>query len=815
MGLTIRLKQLVGLFLGFAALFVAAGPSAISARGATSTPLLYPLVPSATAPGGPAFTMTVTGTGFVSGAVVNWNGSPRTTTFVNGSQLQAAITAVDIANQGTAAITVKNPTPGGGTSNPQFFHVTNPTVGLAFHDSPVSAGQFQQKPVVADFNGDGKLDITVSTGGNAVQILLGNGDGTFQAPVSVTAAPSGTLIEDVAVGDFNGDGIADLVVSYLDNNVSNYQYGTSVVLGNGNGTFRAPVTSLVTSGTILTVAATFVADVNGDGVADLVRATASGILVELGNGDGTFRLQFTYTTPVNNSYFSGHDPVNSLTLGDFQKNGKLDIVASVDPYYLVILPGNGDGTFGAASLMNTVDAASIDSVVAADFNGDGNLDVAVYYDSAHPPQPQDIATSGVLSMLLGNGDGTFQSPLTLAGLPESIETRAALLPGDFNGDGHLDLAVSSAVVLIGNGGTFLSHSVIPTPQQAFVAGDFNGDGRLDLAGMDPAGPLVHVLHVLLQTAPPVDFQGSINPQYQNLVAGGSANYTITVTAIDGFTGTVQFSASGLPAGATATFNPTTIIGSGTTTVTITTASNTPTASYPIQLSGTSGTITHSGTVNLNVGPAGTDFTDFGGSISPGYQTVAPGGGTTFNLSLFPIKGFNSNVNLSLGGLPTGATATFNPSVIPGGSGSSVLTISTVSPTSTGTYQLTITATGAGHTHTNGVNLNVGPAGTDFTDFTGTVTPAMQTVSVGGTTTFTAMVQPFDGSGCVYLQVYGLPSATHAYFDRSTPICGAPASTVFTITTYPQTPTGTYTLTFSGKSSGGSVHSKIVTLNVTP
>ena len=86
-----------------------------------------PLVPDAVAPGGPAFTLTVNGTGFVSSSVVNWNGSQRVTTYGSSSQLTAAITVADIANAGTASVTVVNPTPGGGTSNVAFLSITNPT----------------------------------------------------------------------------------------------------------------------------------------------------------------------------------------------------------------------------------------------------------------------------------------------------------------------------------------------------------------------------------------------------------------------------------------------------------------------------------------------------------------------------------------------------------------------------------------------------------------------------------------------------------------------------------------------------------------
>lgn len=759
--------------------------AAMAAAQNNAVPLIYPLTPSATAPGGPAFTLTVNGTGFVSGAAVNWNGAALTTTFVSSSQVTASVPAANIATAGTAVVTVTNPAPGGGKSNVEYFQVTNPTTGVAFQDAPISnVGPYWWRPAVGDFNGDGKLDIVMGWQGqgtnpsqNTVQIMFGNGDGTFQAPVAVTAAPAGAYVETATVGDFNRDGKLDLVISYYDSSNGVQQYGTSVILGNGDGTFQAPVTSLVSTNPGQQAFANWIGDVNGDGIPDLVQTCGIGICVALGIGDGTFQRQFAYSTPISCTGFGSCAPlaVPSLTLGDFHKNGKLDIVATMDPYYVIMLPGNGDGTFGAVSLVYGLDAAGMASVVAADFDNDGNLDLAVFYYNANPPQPRTNTTSAALSVLSGNGDGTFQAPRTLTGLSGAgLASAPNLVLGDFNGDGHMDLAVSNQVILVGNGNGPFSYSVIPIPYAGTVAGDFNGDGRLDLAGMDPTA--LNLFHVLLQTAPPVDFKGSVNPTYQNVTPGASASYTITVTAIDGFAGTVQFSANGLPAGTTATFNPPTVTGSGSTTATITTSSSTPNGSYSITLTGTSGALVHAGGVALNVGPSGTNFADFTGSM-PSYVTTTPGGTASFNIDVIPLNGFNSDVSMSVSGLPTGATAAFNPSVVTGGSGYSVLSVTTAGSTPRGTYPLVITATGGGKTHNNTVGLNVGPSGTDFTDFTGSITPLSQTVKVGQSTNYTANVQLLYGTGCVSLETLNIPPNSGAHYDRTTPICGASAPTV--------------------------------------
>ena len=154
------------------------------------------------------------GTGFVSGAIVDWNGGTRTTTFINESQVTANILLTDIANFSTASVTVVNPAPGGGASNVAFFEIypaylLRSSWSSSMHRSLPGTAPFSV--ATADFNGDGKLDMAVTNGGsNKISILLGNGDGTFQAAVNY---PAGTNPTSVTVGDFNGDGKLDLAVA--------------------------------------------------------------------------------------------------------------------------------------------------------------------------------------------------------------------------------------------------------------------------------------------------------------------------------------------------------------------------------------------------------------------------------------------------------------------------------------------------------------------------------------------------------------------------------------------------------------------------
>src|SRR5204862_8296925 len=155
--------------------------------------------PDAIPPGGPRFTLTVNGTGFVSGSVVNWNGSARATTFVSSSQLTATVLASDIATASTASVTVINPSPGGGTSNVVFFPITLPTSSVSLSRSDYATG-FPFLMMTADFNGDNELDLaTANQASNTVSVLLGNGDGTFQDRVDYAA---GINSSGLTTGDF-------------------------------------------------------------------------------------------------------------------------------------------------------------------------------------------------------------------------------------------------------------------------------------------------------------------------------------------------------------------------------------------------------------------------------------------------------------------------------------------------------------------------------------------------------------------------------------------------------------------------------------
>jgi hypothetical protein len=304
---------------------------------------------------------------------------------------------------------------------------------------------------LADFNGDKKLDfVTGNPAGQFVTIGLGNGDGTFRDSPHYNQSP-GMWTNGLAIADFNLDGNLDVVQAGGGTGV-----GLSLMLGTPNGVFKAP--TFINLNVPANGRVTFVrtADVNGDGKPDIVCANGKGAVVLLGLGTGSFKAAVTY--PVASTY-----PAIALP-GDVNGDGKLDLVTTNNDGTLGVLLNKGSGTFGTATVF---------PIVIGDF------------------------TNANLKLLLGNGNGTFQSPVTLS----SPVRPDSLVAADFNKDGKVDLAIASndfsgsLAILLGNGnGTFGAGTVYEWFDDAgcnplacshypgsLVTVDLNGDNKLDLA----------------------------------------------------------------------------------------------------------------------------------------------------------------------------------------------------------------------------------------------------------------------------------------------------------------------------------------------
>jgi len=521
--LAVKLILVVSVLAGLQLAPGGLGPFVGVAFASDAAPLItQPLVPASTGAGGPSFTLTVNGTGFASGAVVNWNGSPRATTVVSSNQVTATITAVDIAKESTGAVTVANPTPGSAASNVVYFSVTNPTSSVSF--TATTGPLFGIEPVsiaTGDFNGDGIPDLAAvdNSGGRNVYVFLGDGHGTFtfesSSPVGVGDA------EPIVVADFNADGKLDLAV------LNENDETVTILLGNGDGTFSFASLPAAGPNPVAMVAADF----NGDGNPDLAIVTESAftrgyslMTILLGNGDGTFTasaappaITCDGTTAVVGDFNGDGIPDMAVlySTGECSSSGGYDSVQT--------LLGNGNGTFTSIFGAPQLTGKQSSWLLAADFNGDGKLDLITL-------NPEDQTTT----TLLGNGGGTF----TL-GSSTSIGATgvAGFAMGDFNGDGKLDLAVGSAdtpdvSILLGNGGGTFTDSATTHLScggvGAMAVADFNADGKLDFAS--PSCQSGGSLSIALQDNAETSFSPTSLSFGNQVINTTSATKNVTLTS---------------------------------------------------------------------------------------------------------------------------------------------------------------------------------------------------------------------------------------------------------------------------------------------
>ncbi len=331
-----------------------------------------------------------------------------------------------------------------------------------------------------DFNGDGRIDVAFTMGG-AAYVALGNGDGSFQSARALASPPSSGAL---AAADFDRDGRLDLaLIGCGQPSCALSDRLPFVMLGNGNGSFRVPVPPAAGSGALSLA----VSDFNGDGSPDLAvgYTNASSVSVLLGNGDGTFRAPTDWPATL----FGAPSGAAAVAAADFNGDGKRDLAIfgiGMQAGFAVLL-GYGDGTFGPPLFETTSEWPTQQAI--ADFNGDNWSDVA-FNGSRVGMQPGP----GRITILPGKGDGTFGAAAYPAYPWEYYG--ATFDAGDVDRDGRPDLVVrpsdtSDLSILLGRGdGSFADAQTDPLALESAGSEklvDVNGDGRLDLVLLTATG----------------------------------------------------------------------------------------------------------------------------------------------------------------------------------------------------------------------------------------------------------------------------------------------------------------------------------------
>lgn len=367
---------------------------------------------------------------------------------------------------GDAAVT------GGGTNDVELANGTNifvvPTSG-GFSSTANYAFGGGQGIAAADFDRDGHLDIVTSNpsdGASVVSVAMGVGDGSFGAATTYAISNKGRRI---VTADFNEDGYADLAVSNYDIAPDDPKQIVSVLLNNGDGTFGAQVEYDIGLEGPWGITA---ADLNGDDHVDLAVLAAkstltSGMSVMFGTGNGTFGAPTTYTN------LGGGN--KAIVAADLDADGDLDLIATAAFYggsgsgdHISVFLNNGDGTFGSAGTYLSGGTGSASGLAIADFDMDGNLDLATCRNSN-------------LLISLGAGDGSF-------GTAASYDTGAQgrdVVAADMNGDGYVDVVVTNGMVntYLNDGDglfTFLESNVGGAGAWYITGADFDKDGAIDI-----------------------------------------------------------------------------------------------------------------------------------------------------------------------------------------------------------------------------------------------------------------------------------------------------------------------------------------------
>jgi hypothetical protein len=447
---------------------------------------------------------------------------------------------------------------------------------------------------------------------------------------------------------------------------------------------------------------------------------------------------------------------------------------------------DGGTSLGTATLSGGRASVSTSSLavgnhsITATYNGNSNY---------------NTSASGTVSLTVSKATSTtsLASSVNPSTLGQSATFTAAVSPSAATGTVQFfDGGTSLGTATLSGGRASVSTSSLAVGNHSITA-TYSGDAN-------NTGSSSSTLTQTVNSAPAGDFSLSATPSSQTVVQGNGTTFTATVSAVNGFGGTVSFNASGLPAGAAASFNPTSRTSSGSSTMTVTTSTSTLAGTYRITITGTSGSLSHSTTVSLTVNAAGQ--ANYSLSASPSSLTITQGNSGTSTITVTPQNGFTGSVSLSASGLPSGVTPSFIPSST---TSTSTLTLTASSTATTGSVTVTITGTSGGLTHTTTIALtvNAGP------NFSLSASPNSLSVARGSTGTSTITINPTNSfNGSVSFSASNLPTGVTAAFSPNP----STSNSTVTLTVSSSATTGTFSVRVRGRS-GSLSHSVRISLTV--
>ena len=521
-------------------------------------------------------------------------------------------------------------------------------------------------------------------------------------------------------------------------------------------------------------------------------------------------------------------------LGVAQASGAPNFALSVLPASLTIQQGNQ----GTSTITTTINGG-FNSAIALSASGIPS-GTSVSFNPSTIPAPGVGSSTMVVTVgstpagtypitVTGNGGGIQQNTtvtltvtaapsFTISASPASFSiqqgnqgnsTITTAISGGFNADVALSASgLPSGVTVSFNPQTIPAPGAGSSTMTITVASNTT-PGTYPITVTGNGGGIQQNTTVTLTVTAAPSFTISASPASLSIQQGNQGNSTITTAISGGFNADITLSASGMPSGVTVSFNPQTIPapGAGSSTMTITVASNTTPGTYPITVTGNGGGIQQNTTVTLTV-TAAPSFTI---SASPASLSIQQGNQGNSTITTAISGGFNADVTLSASGMPSGVTVSFNPQTIPApGAGSSTMTITVASNTTPGTYPITVTGNGGGIQQNTTVTLTV-TAAPSFTISASPASLSIQQGNQGNSTITTAISGGFNAD--IALSASGLPSGVTVSFNPQTiPAPGAGSSTM-TITVASNTTPGTYPITVTGNG-GGIQQNTTVTVTVT-